>query len=141
MVHFTGRFHQQGLAQLLMQTGIHGQRIVALDLVPLLPLHCQVVIGLDAGHPLIVDIPMLVMLDMPGRIVFDEEVQVFLTVDVNLFLPRLVFEAQLVEPFPLVGLGAQHGTGLVRWQLVRRPVGGVVGATSDDGLVGVAFQK
>ncbi|MNO85164.1 hypothetical protein D3C76_765290 [compost metagenome] len=95
------------------------------------------VIGLDAGHPLIVDIGVLVVLDVPGGIIFNKHVQVFLTVDVNLFLLRLVFETQLVETFTLVGLGTQHGAGLVGRQLVRRPVGGVVGAAGHDGLAGV----
>ncbi|MOA12484.1 hypothetical protein D3C78_1324820 [compost metagenome] len=112
-MHFLPGLGEPALAEFLVHGRIHAERIVPLDLVALLPLHAQVVVGLDAGHPLIVDVPMLVVLDMPGDIVLDKQVQVFLTVDVNLFLPSLVFKAQLVEPFPLVGFGAQHGTGLV----------------------------
>ncbi|MNE08578.1 hypothetical protein D3C80_1012310 [compost metagenome] len=99
------------------------------------------VIGLDAGHSLIVDIGVLVVLDVPSSIVLDKHVQVFLTVDVNLFLPRLVFKAQFVETLPLMSLGTQHGAGLVGRQLVGRPVDGMIGAAGDDGLVGVPFQK
>ncbi|MNZ59357.1 hypothetical protein D3C78_773940 [compost metagenome] len=141
MVHLATCINQQGLAQLLVQAGIHAERVVPLDLVALLAFHRQVVIGLDAGDSLVVDIGVLVMLDMPSGVVLDKQVQVFLTVDVDLFLPSLVFEAQLVEPLPLVGFGAQHGAGLVGWQLVRRAVGGVEGATRDDGLVRVPFEE
>ncbi|MNY02828.1 hypothetical protein D3C86_1354160 [compost metagenome] len=141
MVHLATCINQQGLAQLLVQAGIHAERVVPLDLVALLAFHRQVVIGLDTGDSLVVDIGVLVMLDMPSGVVLDKQVQVFLTVDVDLFLPSLVFEAQLVEPLPLVGFGAQHGAGLVGRQLVGRSVGGVIGATSHDGLVWVPFQK
>ena len=110
-------------------------------MVALLAFYRQVVIGLDAGHPLVVDIPMLVVLDMPGCIVLYKHVQVFLTVNINLFLPRLVFETQFVEALALVGFGAQHGAGLVGGQVIWRPVGGVVGTTGHDRLVGVPFQK
>ncbi len=99
------------------------------------------VVGLDTGHPFVVDVGVLVVLDMPSRIVFDQHIQVFLTVDINLFLPRLVFKTQLVETFTLVGFGAQHGAGLVGGQLVRRPIGGVIGAPGHDGLVGVSFEE
>ena len=40
-----------------------------------------------------------------------------------------------------MGFSAQHGASLVGRLLILWPIGGVVSATGDDGLVGVAFQK
>ncbi|MNS59002.1 hypothetical protein D3C72_919450 [compost metagenome] len=152
-MHFLPRLGEPALTEFLMHGGIHAQRVVSLDMVPLLSFNGQMIVAKtgrgtllsrhlsDASNPLIVDVPMLVMFDMPGGIVLYQQVQVFLTVDINLFLASLVFKAQLIEPLTLVGFGAQHGAGLVGRQLVGRPVGGMIGAAGDDGLVRVPLQE
>jgi len=85
-VDLLARFNQQCLRDFLVERCVHCQGVITLDVVALLALDRQMVVGLDAGDPLIVDICVLVVLDVPGSIVLNCYVQVFLTVDVNLFL-------------------------------------------------------
>ena len=71
---------------------------------------------------------MAVVVDDFGAVVFGEQVQVFLGVDVDLFLVRFILKAQFIAAFTLMGLGFQSGAGFVFRQRVRRCVGSVVGS-------------
>ncbi len=69
------------------------------------------------------------------------QLQVFLGVQIDELFPGLVFEAQLVKAFALVGLGLDGGTGLVFREEVRWRIGGMVRASGDQRLIWITFQK
>ena len=153
MVYLLPGLNQQGLAQLLVLAAIDGERVVTQDMVALLALYRQVVVAqawrrallarhlAHPGYPLVVDIRVQVVADMPGSVVPDYGVEVSLAVDIYLLLPSLVLKAQLVKACALMSLGAQHGAALVARQLVGRAIGGVEGAPGDNRLVRVAFEE
>src|SRR5690554_2405676 len=89
----------------------------------------------------ILDGQMAVVFDDFGAVVFREQVQVFLGVDVDLFFIRLVFKPEFVAALALVGLGFQGGAGFVFWQRVGRCVGRMISTAGDDGLIRVAVQE
>jgi len=84
---------------------------------------------------------MAVIFDHFGAIIFGEQVQVFLSVNVDLLFSRFVFETELVAAFTLVGLGFQGGAGFMLRQRVGRCIGGVVCSSRDDGLIRIAIQE
>ncbi|GHZ22115.1 hypothetical protein VCSRO78_3567 [Vibrio cholerae] len=72
-----------------------------------------------------------------GVVVFNQSIEIFLRTQVDLLFARLVFKTELVKPFTLVRLGAQHGFGFVLWQAVWWRVGRMIGASGDDRLIRV----
>ncbi|GHY01546.1 hypothetical protein VCSRO111_3603 [Vibrio cholerae] len=72
-----------------------------------------------------------------GVVVFNQTIEVFLRMQVDLLFARLVFKTELVKALPLVRLGAQHSFGFMLRQGIRRCVGRMIGAASDDRLVWV----
>src|SRR5690554_1502192 len=82
-----------------------------------------------------------VIFDDFGAVIFREQVQVFLGVDVDLFFVCLIFKPQLVTALALVGLGFQGGAGFVFRQRVGRRVSRMISAASDDGLIRVAIEE
>lgn len=114
---------------------------VAADSLSLLTVHSAVVAALDIAELVVVHRSVAFVLNHLGAIVLRQQVQVFLGMDVDLFLVRFVLEPQFVAALTLVGLGLESGSGLVLRQRVRRGVGGVVGSSGNDRLVRVAVQK
>src|SRR5680860_577148 len=84
---------------------------------------------------------MAVVVDDFGAVVFGEQVQVFLGVDVDLLLVCFIHKAQFITAFTLMGLGFQSGAGFVFRQRVRRCVGSVVGSAGSERLIRVAVQE
>ncbi len=82
---------------------------------------------------------VLVVTNDRGVVVFNQTIEVFLRMQVDLLFARLVFKTELVKTLPLVRLGAQHGFGFVLWQSVWRRIGRMIGAASDNRLVWVAI--
>ncbi|GHY74044.1 hypothetical protein VCSRO168_3538 [Vibrio cholerae] len=82
---------------------------------------------------------MLVVTNDRGVVVFNQTIEVFLRMQVDLLFARLVFKTELVKPLPLVSFSAQHGFGFMLWQGVWRRVGRMIGASGDNGLVWVAI--
>ncbi len=94
---------------------------------------------LNLGKLVVFNGQMLVVTNDRGVVVFNQTIEVFLRMQVDLLFARLVFKTELVKPFTLVRLGAQHGFGFVLWQGVWRCVGRMISAASDNRLVWVAI--
>ncbi len=94
---------------------------------------------LNLGKLVVFNRQVLVVTNDRGVVVFNQTIEIFLRMQVDLLFARLVFKTELVKPFPLVRLGAQHGLGFVLWQAVWRCVGRMISAASDNRLVWVAI--
>ncbi len=122
-----------------MQRAFNTQHLLARYCFSTLPLHRQVLIVLNLSKLVIFNGQVLVVTNDRGVVVFNQTIEVFLRMQVDLLFARLVFKTELVKPFPLVRLGAQHGFGFVLWQSVWRRIGRMIGAASDNRLVWVAI--
>lgn len=76
-----------------------------------------------------------------GFVVQDFYVLVFLRVYVDFFLFAFVFKADFVVALSFVGVAFPGASGFVFRQFIGRRVEGVVGASADYGLVGVAVKE
>src|SRR5690554_1214520 len=141
MVNFVTSFDQLGFAQLAVETAIHHQTVVTANIFSVFATYGCVAVGFDMTEPVIFDGQMAVIFNHFGTVVFREQIQIFLGVNVDLLFVRLVFKPQLVTTLALVGLGFQSGSGFVFRQRIRRRVGGVVGSSGNDWLVRVTVQK
>lgn len=93
---------------------------------------------LNLGELVVFNRQVLVVTNDRGVVVFNQTIEVFLRMQVDLLFARLVFKTELVKPFPLVRLGAQHGFGFVLWQGIWWCIGRVISASGDNRLVWVA---
>src|SRR5690606_24474755 len=117
------------------------EAVVFASLFAFFAVHGVVAVAFGVAEAVVLYRQVAVVLDDFGAVVFREQVQVFLGVDVDLLFTGFVFKPQFVAAFTFVGFGFQGGSCLVLRQRVRRCVGGVVGAAGDDGLVRVAVQE
>ncbi|CSB22686.1 Uncharacterised protein [Vibrio cholerae] len=115
------RFIDPNFACFHMQRAFNTQHLLARYRFSTFPLHRQV----------------LVVTNDRGVVVFNQTIEVFLRMQVDLLFARLVFKTELVKALPLVRLGAQHGFGFVLRQGVWRRVGRMISAASDNRLVWV----
>ncbi len=92
---------------------------------------------LNFGELVIFNGQVLVVTNDRGVVVFNQTIEVFLRMQVDLFFARLVFKTELVKPFPMVRLGAQHGFDFVLRQAVWRRVCRMIGASGDKRLAWV----
>src|SRR5512138_1122700 len=102
----------------------------------------QFVVVVDRGRT--IALVFLLRADCDRLIVLDDDLHVFLGVDVDRFLVLLVVEADLVEIlrgalFRAARLDA--ALCLLRRQLVRRQLVGVVHAADDQRMIGVAIEE
>ncbi|CSA91026.1 Uncharacterised protein [Vibrio cholerae] len=127
--HFLSRFYMDLCTRFIdpnfacfhMQRAFNTQHLLARYRFSTFPLHRQVLVVLNLGK----------------LVVFNQTIKIFLRMQVDLLFARLVFKTELVKPFPLVRLGAQHGFGFVLRQGVWRRVGRMISAASDNRLVWV----
>src|SRR5690606_39059947 len=119
----------------------HGLAAVCANGQPVFAVGGAMVRRFDVAELVVLHRQVAVTLDDFGTVVFRQQVQVFLSVDVDLFFAGFIFKAQFVAALTLVGFGLQGGPGFVFRQRVRRCVGGVVGSSGDDGLVRVAVEE
>src|SRR5690606_24892571 len=129
------------LALLAVVASVNGKAIVRSDTLPMLAIDSVVAVAFGVAEAVVFHCQVAVVLDDFGAVVFRQQVQVFLGVEVDLFLVRFVFKSEFVAAFTLVGFGFQGGSCFMFRQRVRRCVGGVVGAAGDDGLVRVTVQE
>src|SRR5688572_1358210 len=101
-------------------------------------------IVLDVGDLVVVDRLRAIVADPVRLVVLDLDVLVLLGVDEQLLRALQVLEPDLVEVVGAAALGApglDAGLRHVRRQRVGRHLLGVVDASGDDRLVGIAFQE
>ncbi|GIB48982.1 hypothetical protein VCSRO92_3389 [Vibrio cholerae] len=130
-------FTDPDLTRLDIKRAFHHECFASFNGFSTLPLDRQVLVVLNLGKLVIFNGQMLVVANDRGVVVFNQTIEVFLRMQVDLLFARLVFKTELVKPFPLVRLGAQHGFGFVLWQSVWRRVGRMIGASGDNRLVRV----
>ncbi len=131
------RFIDPNFARFDMQRAFNTQHLLARYRFSTLPLDRQVLVMLNLAELVIFNGQMLVVTNDRGVVVFNQTIEVFLRMQVDLLFARLVFKTELVKPFPLVRLGAQHGFGFVLWQAVWWRIGRMIGASGDNRLVWV----
>src|SRR5690554_1144016 len=138
---FGAGFHQLVFALLAVVAAIDGEAVVGADAFPVFAFGGVVAVAFGVAEAVVFHRQVAVVLDDFRAVVFRQQVQVFLGVEVDLFLVRFVFKSEFVAAFALVGFGFQSGSCFVFRQRVGRCVGGVVGSAGDDGLVRVAVQE
>src|SRR5690606_37457320 len=141
VVNLRTGFHQLVLALLAVVASVNGEAIVRSDTLPMLAVHGVVAVAFGVAEAVVLYRQVAVILDDFGAVVFRQQVQVFLGVDVDLLFIGFVFKAQLVAAFTLVGFGFQGGSCFVLRQRIGRCVGRVVGSSGNNGLVRVAVQE
>ncbi|MDC9595111.1 hypothetical protein PSI17_16325 [Xenorhabdus sp. IM139775] len=73
----------------------------------------MMIIGADIVVTVVVNALLLVMFDMPVRIVFNMGGKIFLAVDIDLFTAFGIFKPQFVKALALVRLGFEGGAGFL----------------------------
>src|SRR5690606_10576398 len=126
-------FHQLVFALLAVVAAIDGEAVVGTDAFPVFAFGGVVAIAFGMAEAIVLHRQVAVALDDFRAVVFGQQVQLFLGVEVDLLLISFVFKPELVTALTLVGFGFQGGSCFVFWQRVRRCVGGVVGSAGDDG--------
>ena len=114
---------------------------VAFNAIALVLADGLVAVLVDVFVFVIVDAQVTVVADPFLAVVFQDDVVVFLAVQVGLLFVVFVFETQFVVAGAAVGLGFDGHPRLVLGKTIRRQVVGVVAAPGDDGLIGVALNK
>ena len=141
-MNLAARFDELAGADLVVLGGGDGEVVVGahFDLAVevggavFLGLHFRVAVGFDGVVAFVADADLLVVLDVL--------VPVALGVDVDLLGTLAVFDAEfVVAAATRAAQGLEQAAGLVRGQLVGHHMLGVVEATGDQGLVGVALQE
>src|SRR5690554_4070782 len=142
VVDFLSGLDELALAQLNVLVARDGQVVVGLDLGPAIGVGAVVLLGQVLGVTVGFDALVALVANADTLVVLDVLIPVALGVDEDLLLANLVLDAQFVEA---VAAGAaqalEQAAGLVFRQLTGHRVGAVVQAATDQGLVGVAFQK
>tara|TARA_R110000772_G_scaffold236532_1_gene348215 strand:- start:61 stop:471 length:411 start_codon:yes stop_codon:yes gene_type:complete len=126
MVDFIAGFDELAFAEFAVVAAVNCEAVVTADLLPVFSINCGVIVCFDVAEPIVLSGQMAVVFDGFGAVVFGEQIQVFLGMNVDLFFARFVFKAQFVTAFTLVGLGFQGGAGFMLWQRVGRCIGCVV---------------
>src|SRR5690554_2732237 len=98
-------FHQLVLALLAVVAAVYGEAIVRSDTLPMLAIGSVVAAALGVAEAVVLHRQVAVVLDAFGAVVFREQVQVFLCMDVDLLLTSYVFKPQFVAALTLVGFG------------------------------------
>jgi len=119
VVYFGARFAEGAAGGFLVKSAGDVLAAIAADGLPLFPIHGAVVVALDVAEVVVLHRPVAVVFDDFGAVVFAQQIQVFLGVDVDLLFVSFVFKSELVTAFTLVGLGFQGGSGLVLRQRIR----------------------
>src|SRR5690606_28375607 len=104
-VQFGAGIAEPGGAGVEVQGAGDVEAVVFASLFALLAVHGVMAVAFGVAEAVVLHRQVAVVLDDFGTVVFRQQVQVFLGVDVDLFLVRFVFEAQFVAAFALVGFG------------------------------------
>ena len=89
-----------------MHRVIDDQRIVPFNLATALPLHAQMVIPAQMGNSVMTYGLMLIMLDLPAGIRPNPHLEIFLSMQIDGFVPGHIFDAQLIEPLTAIAFTA-----------------------------------
>src|SRR5690554_5650499 len=140
-VQFRAGLAKPGRAGFEVQGAGDVEAVVFASLFALFAVHGVVAVAFGVAEAVVVYRQVAVILNDFGAVVFRQQVQVFLGVDVDLRFIGFVFKTQLVAAFTLVGFGFQGGSCFVLRQRIERYVGRVVGSSGNNGLVRVAVQE
>ena len=119
MVYFGARFAEGAAGGFLVESAADRLAAITADRLTFLTIDCGVFVALDVAEVVVLHRPVAVVFDDFGPVVFAQQVQVFLGVEVDLLFVSFVFKSELVTAFTLVGLGFQGGSGLVLRQRIR----------------------
>src|SRR5690554_2836746 len=98
-------FHQMVFALLAVVAAIDGEAVVGADAFPVFAFGGVVAVAFGVAEAVVLHRQVAVVLDDFGTVVFRQQVQVFLGMDVDLLLISFVFKAQFVAALTLVGFG------------------------------------
>src|SRR5690554_875784 len=132
---------EPGDARFQLQAASYAEAVVFAGLFAFFAVDGLVTAAFYVAKAVVLNGQVTVIFDDFGAVIFREQVQVFLGVDVDLLFVCLIFKPQFVAALTFMGLGFQGGAGFVFRQRVRRCVGSVIGSAGDDGLVRVAVEE